>query len=105
MLQKHHAIEWIKPTTMYIGEYYIRLFETALQKREFLIGWLVQSFKQKTPDSYKRLKKSRLVMVVTYYDVKACNFQIVSETVLTHGYSHSLYVNGIKAYTFLPFLR
>ena len=60
-------------------------------------------FKKRTTDSYKQLKKPRLVMVVTYYDVKACNFQIVSGNGLNTGVSQSLFVNGIKTSTFLPF--
>ena len=63
---------------MYIGEYYTQLFEVTLLNREFVTGLLVQSFKQWTTYSYKQLKMSRLDMVVTFYHVKACNFQIVS---------------------------
>jgi len=63
---------------MYIGEYYTQLFEVTLLNREFVTGLLVQSFKRWTTYSYKQLKTSRLDMVVTYYLVEACNFQIVS---------------------------
>ena len=63
---------------MYIGEYYTQLFEVTLLNREFITGLLLQSFKQWTTYSYKQLKMSRLDMVVTYYHLVACNFQIVS---------------------------
>jgi hypothetical protein len=63
---------------MYIGEYYTQLFEVTLLNREFVTGLLVQSFKQWTTYSYKQLKTSRLDMVVTYYHVEACTFQIAS---------------------------
>ena len=63
---------------MYIGEYYTQLFEVTMLNLEFVTGLLVQSFKLWTTYSYKQLKMSRLDMVVTYYHVEACNFQIVS---------------------------
>jgi len=63
---------------MYIGEYYTQLFEVTLLNRELVTVLLVQSFKEWTTYSYKQLKTSHLDMVVTYYHVESCNFQIVS---------------------------
>jgi hypothetical protein len=63
---------------MYIGEYYTQLFEVTMLNREFFTGLLVQSFKQRITYSYKQLKMWPLDMVVSYYHVEACNFQIVS---------------------------
>ena len=63
---------------MYIGEYYTQLFEVTMLNREFFTGLLVQSFKQWITYSYKQPKMWCLDMVVSYYHVEGCNFQIVS---------------------------
>jgi len=63
---------------MYVGEYRTQLLEIRLYKHDFVTVGSYNSVKLRVTGSYKRPKKSRLFMVVTYYQVKVSILQIVS---------------------------